>query len=288
MIRSVGTLYAIQDLFEYLEEHSIAKDEFLGGFSKYGTSTAQDVYDTATQLSWVCTAESGQIVPTLIGKEAHQGIDRPAKLRCQLAKVIETTHPIWAALLPKGRSEAIAGFPEEIRQCFDEAFLLGEVNDEVVSWWARSAGVMRVVSQGVLVVTGLRGERKTLSFEERRTGQAPHWQGFESAYAGYDVLSARDAQDPAALKIEVKASDRSFRYAQIHVTEHEWITATNSPESYIFHIWLFDEPQPRLFVVDSSTVTAHTPRNQGKGRWRNTAIPLSAITHPSQAIVVPD
>jgi hypothetical protein len=79
MIRSVGTLYAIQDLFEHLEEHSIATNEFLGGFSKYGTSTAQDVYDTATQLSWVCTAESGQIVPTLIGKEANQGSNRPGR-----------------------------------------------------------------------------------------------------------------------------------------------------------------------------------------------------------------
>jgi hypothetical protein len=42
MIRSVGTLYAIQDLFDHLEQHLIAKDEFLAGFSKYGTSTALD------------------------------------------------------------------------------------------------------------------------------------------------------------------------------------------------------------------------------------------------------
>jgi hypothetical protein len=72
MIRSVGTLYAIQDLFDHLEERVIAKDQFLSGFFNYGTSTAQDVYDTATQLSWICTAESGQIVPTLIGKQAHR------------------------------------------------------------------------------------------------------------------------------------------------------------------------------------------------------------------------
>jgi hypothetical protein len=93
--------------------------------------------------------------------------------------------------------------------------------------------------------------------------------------------------DSSPLKIEVKASDRSFRYAEIHITEHEWITATNSPGDYLFHVWLFDESKPRLFVIDSTTITAHIPVNQKRGRWRNTAIPLGAITHPSQAIVVP-
>jgi hypothetical protein len=65
-------------------------------------------------------------------------MDRPTKLRCQLAKIIEANHPTWAALVPKGR-KAVAGFPEEIRQCFDEAFLLGAISEEVVSWWAQSS-----------------------------------------------------------------------------------------------------------------------------------------------------
>ena len=155
MIRSVGTLYAIQDLFDHLEQHLIAKDEFLAGFSKYGTSTALDVYDTASELSWICTADSGQLVLTLIGKDANQGIDRPSKLRCQLAKIIEANHPTWAALLPKGRKEAVAGFPEEIRQCFDEALLLGEISEEVVSWWAQSSSVMRAIAQRMRVATGV-------------------------------------------------------------------------------------------------------------------------------------
>jgi Domain of unknown function (DUF3883) len=288
MIRSVGTLYAIQDLFDHLEQHLIAKDEFLSGFSKYGTSTALDVYDTASELSWICTADSGQLVPTLIGKKANQGIDRPSKLRCQLAKIIEANHPTWAALLPKGRKEAVAGFPEEIRQCFDEALLLGEISEDVISWWAQSSSVMRAIAQRMRVATGVRGERKSLFYECQRTGHTPRWQGFETSYAGYDVLSVRDSQHQEALKIEVKASDRNFRYAEIHLTEHEWITASKSVGSYLFHIWLFDEALPRLFIVDSTTIIAHVPNNQGRGRWRDTAIPLGAITHPSQAVAVPD
>ena len=286
MIHSVGTLYAIQDLFDHLEQYSIAKSEFLEGFSNYGTSTARDVYDTATQLSWICTAESGQIVPTLVGREANLGVDRPAKLRCQLAKIIEASHPTWAALIPKGRKEAVAGLPEEIRQCFDEALLLGDVTEEVVSWWSRSAGVMRAVTQRSRVATGIRGEQKTLTYEHNRTGHKPRWQGFESMYAGYDVLSIQAENNPDVLKIEVKASERNFKYAEVHVTEHEWITATQSSGTYIFHIWLFDEELPRVFIVDSAVVALHIPANQGRGRWRDTAIPMSAITHPSRAISV--
>ena len=288
MIHSVGTLYAIQDLFDHLDEHLVAKSEFLGGFSNYGTSTSRDVYDTATQLSWICTAESGQIVPTLVGREANEGVGRAAKLRCQLAKIIETSHPTWAALLPKGRKEAVAGFPDEIRQCFAEALLLGDVTEDVVSWWSRSSGVMRAIAQRSRVATGIRGEQKTLTYELSRTGQIARWQGFESMYAGYDVLSVQAENDRAPLKIEVKASERNFKYAEIHVTEHEWITATQSSGTYIFHIWLFDEGQPRVFIVDSAVIVSHIPANQGRGRWRDTAIPIGAITHPAKAILVAD
>jgi uncharacterized protein DUF3883 len=191
----------------------------------------------------------------------------PSNFAWQLAKIIEANHPTWAALLPKDRKEALAGFPEEIRQCFDEAFLLGDISEEVVSWWAQSSSVMRAAAQCIRVATGVRGERKSLSYEHQRTGHRPRWQGFETSYGGYDVLSVRDGEDQESLKIEVKASDRNFPYAEIHLTEHEWITASKSIGSYLFHIWLFNEVHPRLFAVDSNTIVVHVPTNQGRGRW---------------------
>lgn len=283
MIESIGTLYAIQDLFDHLERHTVAEDEFLTGFSKYGSSTAQEVYDTATRLSWICTAESGQLVPTVIGKAAHQGLDRATKLRFQLANIIEGTRPVWGGLLPNGRKEAKAGLPDEIRQCFEEALLLGEATSEVVEWWDRLAGIMREVSQRQKMETGRKGERLSLRFEEKRTERLPMWQAVETNFAGYDVLSVRDKADSAALKIEVKASDRAFKNAAIFVTEHEWITANRELSSYLFHVWLLD-PKPVLFIVPSTKVVEHTPANQGKGKWRNTVIPLGALTRPQDGI----
>ena len=284
MIESIGTLYAIQDLFEHLAAHSVAESEFLEGFSKYGSSTAKDVYETATRLSWICTADSGQLVPTAIGRAAHQGHDRATKLRFQLANIIESTRPVWGGLLPNGRKEAKAGFPDEIRQCFEEALLLGEATNDVIEWWDRLAGIMREVSQRQKMETGRKGERLSLRFEEERTECRPMWQAVETNYAGYDVLSVLEKGDSTALKIEVKASDRAFKHAAIFITEHEWITASKELGSYLFHIWLLD-PKPTLFIVPSMKVVAHTPRNQGKGKWRNTVIPLGALTRPHDGIV---
>lgn len=159
MIRSVGTLYAIQDLFDHLAAHSVAKDDFVTGFAKYGTSTAEDVYETATQLSWICTAESGQIVPTILGQQAHDAIGRPGKLRCQLAKIIEATHPAWAALLPKGRTEALVGFPQEIRQCFEEAQLLGDATDDVPVATRISCDAARIGNSIECANTPIAGDR---------------------------------------------------------------------------------------------------------------------------------
>jgi hypothetical protein len=283
MIQSVGTLYAIQDLFEHLEKHIVSHEHFLEGFSKYGSSTVTDVYSTATELSWICRAENGQLVPTEFGKAANQGKDRPTKLRYQLANIIERTKPTWGGLLPKGRKEAKAGFSDEIKQCFEEALLLGEMTDEIVHWWDRLSGIMREVGQRQLLETGRRGERLTLRYEETRTSRKPSWQSIESNYAGYDVLSVRDQNDNTPLKIEVKASTRPFSRADIHITQNEWITASASLDVYLLHLWLL-EPEPMLFIVPSDVVLAHIPADQGKGRWRNVQIPMHAVTHPSKAI----
>jgi hypothetical protein len=281
MIQSIGTLYAIQDLFEHLGLHAVAREEFLDGFLKYGSSTAKDVYETATRLSWICTADSGQLVPTEGGKIAHQGLDRTTKLRHQLASIIETTRPAWAGLLQKGRKEAQAGLPDEIRQCFEEALLLDEATEDIIIWWDRLSCLMREFSQRKLLETGRKGERLSIAYEEKRTQTPPKWQSIETNYAGYDVLSIREKGDSTVLKIEVKASDRTFKNAQIHVTEHEWITASHAFESYVFHVWVL-QPEPTLFVVPSSTVLTHVPNNKGKGCWKNACIPLGALTHPSK------
>ena len=287
LIDSIGTLYGIQDLFDDIRNRVIHLEPFLKGFRTYGTSTAQAVLATSTKLNWICVAESGQLVPTNPGIEAHRGGDRQTRLRFQLANVIETFRPPWAALLPKGRKETQMGLPAPIKQCFKEALLFAPPSNDVVEWWDRLAGIMREQSARRLMEIGRRGERLSMDYEANRTGIVPQWKAIETNYAGYDVLSVHSPEDTRALKIEVKASTHLFRDARLNVTQNEWQTATTNPEAYLFHFWLLELPQtpPSLYVIRSDEVLNHIPENQGRGDWTNTAIPISALSHPSKAVV---
>jgi len=287
-IHSVGTLYAIQDLFSDLEKRRISAEEFRLCFIKFGTSTAKDVYETATLLNWICTSSEGEIVATLIGKAAHAPGDRSVKLRSQLRSIIRDTRPPWASLLVNGRKEASLEFPIEIKQCFKEALLLEAIDEQIINWWDEQSICMREDSNLQRMQIGRRGERLTLQFELERTGTSPKWQAFETNFAGYDVLSVRDNRDHRHLKIEVKASTRRFKEAIINITEHEWITANTSLNDYIFHVWLIEESgsskRETLFVVQSSEIVSHIPSNQGRGAWKQMAIPIGSITHPSHGL----
>ena len=287
MIDSIGTLYAIQDLFDDLEKRSIQQSEFLQAFSKYGTSTAQDVYDTALRLNWLCAAETGQLVPTHFGKQAHAGTDRQTRLRHQLQNVIEQFKPPWAALLVRGRREAEASFPPAVLQCFEEAGLLGPLSEEIVGWWDSLAGLMREAHSRALLEVGREGERQSVSYEQNRTGATAKWKSVETNFAGYDVLSVQSRTDGRHLKVEVKASSLKFRDAAINVTEHEWRTASVQPSEYVFHVWIFSDWPSKtgdLHVLQFSDVAKHIPKNVGKGMWRQVAIPVSALTRPERAV----
>jgi hypothetical protein len=287
-IQSVGTLYAIQDLFLDLEKRQISAEEFRLCFIKFGSSTAKDVYDTAISLNWICTSSGGEIVPTMIGKEAHPSADRATKLRFQLRSIIENTRPPWAALLVNGRKEASLAFPIEIRQCFKEALLLDAIDNDVITWWDKLSACMREEAALQRTRIGRLGEKLTLRFELERTGNQPKWQAFETNFAGYDVLSVRSNDNRHHLKIEVKASIRRFGEALINVTEHEWITAQTAPQDYIFHVWILNEnevsPQNSLFVIPTADIARHIPSNQGNGTWKQAAIRMGAVTHPSKAV----
>jgi hypothetical protein len=290
VIHSVGTLYAIQDLFLDLENRRISADEFRLCNIKFGTSTAKDVYETAYALDWICTSSGGEIVATTSGREAHPRCDRPTKLRFQLRSIVEKSRPPWAALLVNGRREASVSFPVEIRQCFKEANLLEVVDDDVIIWWDQLSACMREEAALQRTKIGRLGERLTLRFELERTGSAPKWQAFETNFAGYDVLSIKNRGNSRRLKIEVKASTRRFKEAFINITEHEWNTALTSPQDYVFHIWILTEneeaPRKFLFIIPSSEIAQHIPSNQGNGFWKQASIRMGAITNASNAVVL--
>lgn len=281
-IYPVGTLYAVQDLFSDLAERKISSVDFVSSFSRYGTSTAESVYNAAVELQWLCTADDGQLVPTPAGKAAHDGKDRSTQLRNQLFSIVETFKPTWAALLLRGRVEAMKHLDPEIQQCLDEAALLDEATPDVVQWWDKLSGIVRVATQQASVEIGRFGEHLTLRFEEARTKKKPRWQAFETNFAGYDVLSTVSESDDSSLKIEVKASRRSFRDATLFITEHEWRTALANPNVYLFHFWLLNT-ENLLFILPFTDIEPHIPKNCGRGKWKSVEMRVGHLTAPHKA-----
>jgi hypothetical protein len=287
LIDSVGTLYALQDLFTEFSTRTFVTNNFLT-LSKYGGSTPEAIHAAGKLFGWITDIE-GNIAPTVKGRDIHGGNDRALTLRRQLADIIQSHRPPWAAILTAGRKEAKINLPDVISQCLDEAMLLDTTDEEIVNWWDQCAGIMRGEKAANSLIVGRRGERLSLRYETDRTGQPARWQAIESNRSGYDVLSVQDRGSPIPLKIEVKASSRKFKEAEINITTNEWQTALAAPGSYIFHVWVLgangNQP-PALFVLSTETIAAHIPQNSGSGKWTNSAIPVRELANFSDAIFV--
>jgi hypothetical protein len=184
-------------------------------------------------------------------------------------------NPSWASLLPKGRSEAKNFLPIEVNQCFKEAGLFDEVTEEVVTFWDNLSNAYRNFSQKRKTEIGRIGEKLSINYEMIRTGKKPLWQSVESNLAGFDLLSVHDSGDMKKLQIEVKTSSSKLEYAMLHISKHEWLTATLSM-NYVFHLWLVHD-KPKLYVLSVGAVEKHVPSDNGKGDWESVAIPFKEL-----------
>jgi hypothetical protein len=165
----------------------------------------------------------------------------------------------------QGRFEALQAMPDDARQCFENGGLSEGFDYETIAWWDRATSSLRTERSHALHLVGRQAERYSLRFEKERTGKDPIWQGFETAVAGFDVLSVVEAGSPRPLKIEVKGSGMRKNEASFFVTRNEWRTALTSAE-FQFHLWLVHH-QPKLFVVPVKGVEPHIPKNRGYGEW---------------------
>ncbi len=114
-------------------------------------------------------------------------------------------------------------------------------------------------------------------------GVPPYWQGFESNFAGYDLLSQIDRGDHRRLLIEVKTSVSRVKDASFFVTRHEWDTALRS-DHYLFHLWAL-KPSPNLLVVEAAELRPNIPADQGSGVWKQVWLQMAPFS--AKAVPVP-
>lgn|SRR5690606_14124050 len=268
---SVGILYSSQRLLKLVSENKLTLSQLQD--KKFFVASSKYVIDLCKTCGWIENNPEGYLQVTRKGTEVLASESVVEMLRLQLKHFIYTTKPAWSKVLHYGRLEALQYFPNEVKQCFEEAELLRDYDDSVIQWWDTLGAFSRRGVEEQKIFTGRVGEHLSIEFERKRVGLSPVWKSIDSNFVGYDILSKVSVDDESILRIEVKTSSGNSDNVIIHITENEWNVATMS-ENYIFHIWsLYKEPV--LYILDPDFFKINIPLNQGRGFWENVRIELA-------------
>ncbi len=278
---SVSLLYASRDFLNLILEAGFTPEEFKLHFERFRYTSPDKILELTFKCGWAKISPEGVVSITSRGLSIVS-LTYENALLLQLEDMILIYNPTWASLLPKGRLEAKSFLPNEVKQCFKEAGLFGDVTDEIVSFWDNLSNAYRNYTQKRKTEIGREGEKLSYEYEFKRTGCLPHWQSIESNLAGFDLLSVDNAGERRKLQIEVKASTSKLDYAVLHITKHEWQTAKLSL-NYIFHLWLIDD-SPKLFIIGVDDVEKHVPSDKGNGSWETVAIPFNVLVSSKNAV----
>lgn len=268
---SVGILYSTQEFLEFAAINQIAAKGMVATKTKFGISPSDAVFDVSQENKWILVDANGFVQLTESGEMIRRGATALERLRLQLPYLISTYKPTWANRLQYGREPAKSAMPSNVEQCFEEAGLFEDWNNELIQYWSELGKESRARLSHTLGNIGLQAEAWSREYEQFRTRNTPLWKSLDTSFAGYDILSVRSRRNRNVLRIEVKGSLLAPKQAIFNVTENEWETASRSG-NYFFHLWLVASP-PRLFVVSYRDVRLHISKNRGDGKWKNIAIP---------------
>jgi hypothetical protein len=264
---SVGILYSSQSFLGSVRDGKLDLANFSESFSRIEVAEASQVLAMAQNCRWVRITGDGVIELTERGITLAAIGEEAGCLREQLLDLLSAEAPPWSKKIIQGRYEAFQSMPEAERQCFTECGLFRDTEEPTVAWWDRAQDLVRSVRSKVNLAVGREAERRSLRFEQKRTGIAAKWQAIETNLAGYDVLSVVDSAAQRSLKIEVKGSGLPRSHAPFFLTRNEWNTATTS-DDFCFHLWLIHE-KPTLFVVPAKEMVSHVPADGSTGRWES-------------------
>jgi len=269
----VGILYRLPDLIGLVQAQSLTVASFLQHFPQWHDVPSVVAVETGVTGGWLSRSPAGDLCATEAGLALRTISSPQARLREQIARLIEVASPAWAALVHRGRETVCVYAPGEAVQCLREAGLLDGIDTETVAWWDRLSSASRSRQDAGRLRTGRRGERLSWEYELERTGTAPEWKALDTVEAGYDLLSIVERGSTRRLLIEVKSSTMDQSRAVFWITRHEW-KALNGADAAAVHLWTSVGAGGQLTVVPASELGHHIPHDQGLGTWETVAIPF--------------
>lgn len=219
----------------------------------------------------------------------HEQVSKTAEYRgvgfyreC-ISTVILLDVPDWAKLITLGRGKFIRRLRDDeyrdIRSVFREARLLDDPPGlDDVRWWDALQTHVRLQKDLEFNERSREAELMSLEHERRELAKAgirlePVWMAIDDNTAGYDILSYWPGEyGPINKLIEVKstiANPPSFI-----LSRNEWEQALKFGEAFVFQIWVFSKTPPQLHERSVAEVLPHIPADSGRGRWKNTIVPL--------------
>lgn len=273
---SVGILYSSVEFLKLLSQAPLSIDSFRDSFDRYIVASANEVLKVSQECSWILLNSQGYIHITDQGQKLLDSGDYQLILRRQIRDLIASYQPTWSKRMRHGRAEVKGFLSDEVSQCFKEAGLFGEWNDELIRWWDDLSQTSNARRSAELLEIGRTAERLSVEREAKRTGIPPKWQSLESNFSGYDVLSRISGGDATPLKIEVKGTTQKKKEAFLTLTRNEWNVADQSIY-YIFHLWMLGNDSPELIEVDKEDIRNHLPINNGNGQWETVRIPFKSF-----------
>lgn len=269
---SVGAIYRLPSFF------SACKDE--GQVLTYSKVPIWESVSTAWLLEIATIAGYIKNVDgTLYMTEAGLGVsglsEGPFLIRRYLSDAINLRAEAWTSLVYRGQVGIKTCRFTNLRQCFEEAGLLGQ-DAETVAWWDSRAALKRTADEQLRILTGRAAEMKSIEYEERRTGERPKWSSLENLYSPYDLISRVSCDDSLPLLIEVKGSSRVMDDAVMHLSRNEWNVLSTAKHS-CFHVWVADSDQDSPYTLSTSDVLAHVPHDRAAGEWWEVRIPFAEL-----------
>lgn len=233
----------------------------------------RSVIDLCKKMGWVYLSDSSEFIfLTERGNEIAKSKELRLALRLFLYDIIKIEQPVWSKKIPYGRKEGTSALTTSIKQVFNSADLLLELDESIIQWWDNVGDLVRTANMKKKRFRD--AEKLTIKMEYKRTGVKPEWPGFESAYAGCDVISQLSSSNKDQLNIEVKSSEQHINGAWFHVTRNEWYKAIASV-NYQFHLWLINSKN-KLAIIAKSDVSPHIPTDNQEGHWEDVKIPFKS------------
>lgn len=270
---AVSLLYSAYDLVTFVAQNpSTSFDALETERSIFTLAETREAYAACSRYCWLSHDEHGIAYVTERGKEIS-ATSQSRALVLQIQDIIGIDQPAWSKRIPYGRREAVAGFPDEVKQVFKEAGLLDDWSDALIEAWDTLAHDVRLQRSIQNMRTGRDAERLSVQHEHNRTGEMPKWLSLETNFAGFDLLSIEEEGSHQSLKIEVKGTTVPLKSnPKFFVSRNEWDTAQKG--DYQFHLWNLSGDNEELAIVSQLDLEQQIPQDQNDGRWRETEIPF--------------